>query len=182
MSEVWLKVPGYPERFEVSSEGRVRTTAHSYIRDDPRFGVVEVRLPARLLKQTPTKQGYRTVNTGSAGSCDNTPVHVLVALAFVPGFAPGLEVNHIDGVKSNNHFDNLEWVTRSENVAHSHRNLPRKRPSHCVRVRATTPSGEKFEFDSLSAAARHFGVTTRAARTWLDGLFRSRTGVVLTAI
>lgn len=48
-------------------------------------------------------------------------VHRLVAEAFVPGFDYGLDVNHIDGNKRNNHEENLEWVTRSENIQHSWR-------------------------------------------------------------
>jgi len=47
-------------------------------------------------------------------------VHTLVCLAF-NGLPPTdkHEVNHIDYDKTNNHKDNLEWVTRSENVQHS---------------------------------------------------------------
>ena len=46
-------------------------------------------------------------------------VHRLVAFAFVPGFAAGLEVNHLDGDKTNNHASNLAWCTHFENMRHA---------------------------------------------------------------
>lgn len=57
-------------------------------------------------------------------------VHRLVASAFVPNPDPSvlLEVNHIDGNKTNNDPSNLEWVTSSQNSQHAFRNGLR-RPS-----------------------------------------------------
>lgn len=43
-------------------------------------------------------------------------VHRLVARAFVPGYSPGLVVDHVDGVRNNNICSNLEWVTQKENM------------------------------------------------------------------
>ena len=46
-------------------------------------------------------------------------VHRLVAKNFVSGFSDGMEVNHRDGNEINNYFENLEWVSRSDNVKHA---------------------------------------------------------------
>ncbi len=46
-------------------------------------------------------------------------IHRLVSFAFIPNPHDKPHVNHKDGVKSNNHVSNLEWVTRSENEIHA---------------------------------------------------------------
>lgn len=43
-------------------------------------------------------------------------LHWLLARVFVPGYEPGLEVDHIDNDSSNNKIENLRWITRSENT------------------------------------------------------------------
>lgn len=69
------------------------------------------------LSYTKDKKGYLSVSLGKFGS---HRVHRLVCLKYYPN--PNyreLQVNHIDGVKTNNCITNLEWVTNAENMHHA---------------------------------------------------------------
>lgn len=46
--------------------------------------------------------------------------HKLVAFKYLGPKPEGHEINHIDGDKTNNHYSNLEWVTKSENIRKSY--------------------------------------------------------------
>lgn len=67
------------------------------------------------------QDGYRTVRLCSNGKFTYPRVHRLVASAFIPNPDNKLEVNHIDGDKSNNNVNNLEWCTKSENMRHAYK-------------------------------------------------------------
>lgn len=70
-----------------------------------------------------TKAGYKQIQSRLNGSRHTYMIHRLVALAFIPNPDSKPDVNHIDGNKANNHFSNLEWVTKSENTQHSLKHL-----------------------------------------------------------
>ena len=103
--EEWRTCKRYP-RYEVSNLGRVRHKGNK---------------PRRLQRDS---QGYLRVLINVGGRRNENPcVHRLVAEAFVPNPHNKPEVNHIDGNKSNNAADNLEWSTRRENELHAYRVL-----------------------------------------------------------
>lgn len=79
-----------------------------------------------VLKQNLDKHGYYNIKLIIHSNQKSFLVHRLKAMAFIPNPQNKPEVNHIDGVKTNNGYnsdgkDNLEWATRSENQCHAYK-------------------------------------------------------------
>lgn len=75
------------------------------------------------------KAGYLRVKLCRNGDDDLYYIHRLVAETYIPNPENKPMVNHIDGNKTNNRVENLEWVTRIENYIHAfeHGLYPRNR-------------------------------------------------------
>ena len=74
----------------------------------------------RILSNIKSCTGYLYVNFTNSSEHRHKWIHRLVALAFL-GPQPTLkhEINHINGIKTDNRPENLEWVTRSQNIKHA---------------------------------------------------------------
>lgn len=72
-----------------------------------------------IMKQHSSKDGYKNIGLILNGKTSDHRVHRIVASAFVPNPDNKPFINHKDGNKSNNNYDNLEWCTQKENVKHS---------------------------------------------------------------
>jgi hypothetical protein len=109
----WRAVLGWEDRYEVSDAGQVRALRTG------RVLAANLRngYPRVCLYRSGTDLAYRTV-------------HVLVCEAFHGPRPEGLEVRHLDGVKTNVAASNLKWGTRLENIqdALAHRQLQDRPP------------------------------------------------------
>jgi hypothetical protein len=103
--EVWKTIEEFPH-YSVSNLGNVKRASHPTWKSGP------------PLKQKPHSGGYSYVILSHFGKTYTRTTHRLVAKAFLPEDLERPEVNHKNGVKHDNRSENLEWVTRSENLQH----------------------------------------------------------------
>lgn len=114
--EEWRVIPGFPHH-EASSLGSIRSL-DSLI---PIKGCKALRRhKGKMLTLRLTSGGYLKT---SPGKNKYELVHRLVAKAFIPNPQNLPQVNHIDGDKTNNKVENLEWVSASSNQLHHTRHL-----------------------------------------------------------
>ncbi len=106
MKEIWRIIKGF-EDYEISNTGRVKSHKHGR----------EV-----ILKQRVSHDGYVWYNLCMNGKQYTKRANRLVAEAFVNNPENKPTVNHIDGDKSNNNAENLEWATREEQMQHAYAN------------------------------------------------------------
>jgi hypothetical protein len=106
--ESWKDIPGYEGLYQVSNLGRIKSLG-SYRRGE------------MIIKQRKWK-GYWLINLSKEDQRKTFLVHRLVAICFVENPHSRKIVNHKDGNKANNYYENLEWSTTAENTQHAYDN------------------------------------------------------------
>lgn len=139
--EKWLPVTGYEGLYEVSSFGRVKSKK----RNTTNGGILKGHVNKR--------NGYVYVSLSKHGKTQFVRLHRIVLTAFSPPTnSDANQVNHKDGIKTNNTLENLEWVTSSENMKHAFAN---NLVSLCCKKVIDINTNEIF--DSMGDAARSVG-------------------------
>jgi hypothetical protein len=112
-NEIWKPIKSL-KGYSVSSIGRVRRNSFEVLQNN-QHGFFKRILKERILKNSIDKYGYHRITIRRKGYF----VHRLVAQAFLSNPKSKKEVNHKNGIKTDNRIDNLEWCTRKENMRHA---------------------------------------------------------------
>lgn len=170
MEEVWKKIPGLGDQYEVSSLGNVR----SLDRIVPHTTLGEIKMKGKYKSMHKDSDGYLRTTLTHEGRSSDYGVHRLVAITFIPDPENKPTVNHKNGIKDDNRIENLEWATYKEQSDHAHstglrtystyhhtnrQNIARRKV-RCINT------GEVF--DSQSAAEQHFGLYKSAISSHLN--------------
>lgn len=107
VKEVWKTIPGLPD-YEASDQGRLR----SYKRDK------KAKEIPHLMACVPDEKGYLLANCTINSKGATQRVHRLIARAFIGEIPIGHQINHKNGIKSDNRLCNLEICTPSQNQRH----------------------------------------------------------------
>jgi len=101
--EIWKDIIGYEGLYQISNFGRLKS-----IRRD------------KVLFRKPAQSGYITYSLWKNNNQETHRAHRLVAEHFLTNIDNLPIVDHIDGVRHNNHVDNLRWVDHLENINNKH--------------------------------------------------------------
>lgn len=154
MEEIWASIPGYQGLYEASNLGRIRT-AEGKTTSSARFKCRKWK--QRIMKQK-FKYGHNRKRS-DAMVClwkDGKPKYHLVSRIIASTFIEDnlqsdLTVNHIDGNPLNNNSNNLEWLTRSDNVKYGFKNNQYQNLCHPVKL---VNDDQVIEFKSFADADR----------------------------
>jgi hypothetical protein len=118
--EIWKSIPNYEGLYSVSNYGRIKRDFRiDYIKS--KLGNVYEKTYEEMILKFGYTRGYCKVTLFDEFKNKKTlQVHRIVLKTFNPVFnMENLTVNHKDGIKYNNHVDNLEWMDMKSQVKHA---------------------------------------------------------------
>ena len=109
MEEIFKDIEGYEGLYKIGNNGTLISCSNRSNHKEE-----------KVLKTHITKRGYLGTKLCKNKKLKSVYIHILVAKHFVDNKNNYKTVNHIDGNKSNNNVENLEWATHKEQTKHMH--------------------------------------------------------------
>lgn len=150
--EFWKDIKGYEGLYQVSNVGQVKSLKSN-----------------KILKLAFTHDGYLRVCLCKNGKKRNFLISRLVAEAFLPNEEDLPEVDHINGVRTDNRVANLQWISSVENDRKKQSGIGIPKRVICIET------GEIYE--SAAAAARAFDRKPSTMWQHLSGRRKSCAGL-----
>lgn len=173
MQEIWKDITEYEGSYQVSNFGNVRRLDRQ-VGSEPRVRVIK----GKILKKKINKGGYHCVHLRDGKIESHPSVHRLVAEHFIENKDSKPTVNHIDGNKLNNHFNNLEWATHEEQSSHaisSGLRIIRGKPKFSKSFKKEILDYYLINGCSIVQLAKHFEVSERTAGRIVNNGVHART-------
>ena len=124
-----------------------------------------------------SNNGYLRIGLTKDNKKTNFLVHRLVAISYLENIDNKIQVNHINGIKTDNRLDNLEWATREENMQHAYKNGLMKGFYDCAyKVVLDTSNGVFYE--SVIEASATLRMNYSTLRSMLQGHRKNKTYLI----
>lgn len=176
VGEVWEPVFGIGKYYLISDFGRIKRL--------PRLNCNNQYKEGFFLRQKKTPKGYLEVYLTVDGVVSYWRVSRLVATMFCRNPFKKTQVNHINGIKTDNRAVNLEWVTASENQKHSFTHLGRRPTAYwsgkrgvlhhrSIKIKCNETG---VVYSSMSEAAKEYNVSSSAIHKSVVGAIKKLKG------
>jgi hypothetical protein len=168
--EKWRPIPETRDRYYVSNMGRILTRKWH-----------NAPIPA-FMKPALDHCGYLRTMILRNGKYHTIKMHREIAKVFIPNPLNKPTINHINGIKSDNRIENLEWATWSENVSHAfatglESNAGENHPKHkltdaiVLRARQMRKEGMKYKDIAKELGFKEEVLNDCCTRSWLHVKF-----------
>lgn len=157
--ENWRDIPGYEGIYQASDCGRIRSCeGKTTVNSKGRRRVWKQQIIKQRTRMRRSSSHYEDarVDLWKDGRRKTILVSRLVAMTWCGGYKSGMTVDHMDGDTLNNRADNLQWVSRGDNIrkGYSQGFYPQ------IHVMLIGRNGEKKAFRSLRSAGRFLGCSS----------------------
>ena len=173
---------GYEGEYAVTRDGRVWSHSRIITKKDPRGVVRNYKWGGKWLKSNTTRKGdwYMSISFRKTNR-KGFKVHRLVAQAYIPNPLNLPEVNHKNGIKTDNRVENLEWCNRKQNIEHGkiispteQRAFRRGSENHWAKLSEKSVSNIKRQYakgkTSHGKLAKKYLVSTNTIGTIIRGI------------